>query len=86
VLRAFVVSFGVVVILFGVSFACVSVRQRERDLRVWALAHGGFNIAVGATVLVGSLLRDALPYAVGAVGLFLVAKVAARRKLKRSPG
>lgn len=85
-LQALVLSFGFVVMAFGVFFAWLSFRQRERDLRAWGLANAGFHITVGATVVAGLLMPDAVPYAAGAVAVLLLAKRAARRRLTRSPG
>jgi NhaP-type Na+/H+ and K+/H+ antiporter len=77
VVRALVLSLGFVLMAFGAFIAWLPFRQpeRERELLAWGLARGGFDIAVGATVVVAMLMPDATRYAAGGVAVLLLAKL-----------
>ena len=79
-------SFGFLVMAFGVFFVWLAFRQPDRELLTWGLANGGFHIAVGATVVVASLKPDATLYVAGVVVALGLVKLAARRRLTASRG
>jgi hypothetical protein len=83
-----VLTFGLVLMAFGVFFWWLAfrLRGRERELLRWGLANGGVHVALGATVIVASLMPDATLYVAGVVVVLLVAKLAARRRLTTSGG
>jgi uncharacterized membrane protein HdeD (DUF308 family) len=84
--QALVLSFGFLVMAFGVFFVWLAFRQPNRELHAWGLANGGFHITVGATVVVASLMPDATLYVAGGAVVFLLVKLAARRRLTASGG
>jgi hypothetical protein len=88
VVEGLVLTFGFVVMAFGVFFVWLTFRQPEldRELLAWGLANGGFYVAVGATVVVDVLMPDATLYVAGGVVVLLLAKLATRRRLTASGG
>jgi hypothetical protein len=88
VVQALILSFAFFVMAFGVFFVWLTFRQPELDrvLLAWGLTNGGFYIAVGATVVVASLMPGGTLYVAGVVVLLLFAKLAARRRLTASGG
>jgi CHASE2 domain-containing sensor protein len=81
--QALVIVVAAVMAAFGVLFAAFTMRHRDEGQAVvaWGLSVAGFHLAFGATIVAGVWLPGVFWFAVGAMSLFLVVRVAARRRL-----